>query len=113
MRPVSWALSHGRGLMGRCLFAWSSGLTQALSQRPHVAYALPQPPPRGDRLGGVPAMPVVWRAGRRRWMVGLWMVGLSGMDSGLRLDVVVLPEEQCSSVPNDTVRHRRRSARVA
>ena len=44
---------------GRCLFAWSSGLTQALSQRPHVAYALPQPPPRGDRLGGVRAMPIV------------------------------------------------------
>src|SRR5258708_34000688 len=35
---------------------WSSGLTQSLSQRSHVAYALPHPPPRGDRLSGVPAM---------------------------------------------------------
>jgi hypothetical protein len=38
---------------------WSSGLTQSLSQRSHVAYALPHPPPRGDRLSGVPAMLVV------------------------------------------------------
>ena len=37
----------------------SSGLTQSLSQRPHVACELPHPPSRGDRLGGVPAMPVV------------------------------------------------------
>jgi hypothetical protein len=38
---------------------WSSGLTQSLSQRSHVAYVLPHPPPRGDRLSGVPAMLVV------------------------------------------------------
>jgi hypothetical protein len=37
---------------------WSSELTQSLSQRSHVAYALPHPPPRGDRLSGVPAVPV-------------------------------------------------------
>jgi len=29
------------------------------SQRPYVAYALPHPPPGGDRLGGVPAVPIV------------------------------------------------------
>jgi hypothetical protein len=30
-----------------------------ISQRPHVSCELPQPPPRGDRLSGVPAMLVV------------------------------------------------------
>jgi hypothetical protein len=38
---------------------WSSGLTQSLSERPHVAYVLPQASPRGDRLSGVPTMLVV------------------------------------------------------
>jgi len=47
--------------------AWIEGRTVAIeyrwaegrkSQRPHVACELPQPPARGDRLGGVPAMPV-------------------------------------------------------
>jgi hypothetical protein len=35
---------------------WSSELTQSLSQRPHLANLMPQPPARGDRLGGVEAM---------------------------------------------------------
>jgi hypothetical protein len=39
---------------------WSSSeLTQSLSQRPHLACLMPQPPARGDRLGGVEAMLVV------------------------------------------------------
>src|SRR6266542_2624492 len=38
---------------------WSSGLTQSLSQRPHDAYQLPHPPPGGEGLSGVPAMPIV------------------------------------------------------
>src|SRR5690349_3646507 len=37
----------------------ASGLTQPLSQRPHVAYALPHPLPQGDRLGGVPPVLIV------------------------------------------------------
>ena len=37
----------------------SSGLTQSPSQRPHVAYALPQPSPGCDRLCRVPAMLVI------------------------------------------------------
>ena len=35
--------------------SFASGLTQPLSQRPHIACELPQPPARGDRL----AVPVV------------------------------------------------------
>jgi hypothetical protein len=36
-----------------------SVLARRRLQRPHVACDLPQPPPRGGRLGGVPAMPIV------------------------------------------------------
>ena len=37
----------------------SSELAQSLSQCPHFAYLIPQPPTRGDRVGGVAAMLVV------------------------------------------------------
>jgi hypothetical protein len=52
-------LPHGACASHQALFAWSSLLTQSLSQLSHVAYALPHPPARGNRLGGVEAMLVV------------------------------------------------------
>ena len=54
---------------GRQKYALISGLPQSLRQCPHVACELPQPPPRGDHLGGVPAMLVVavaWPLGSAR-----------------------------------------------
>jgi hypothetical protein len=42
-----------------CLIILFTILRLGSSQRPHVACELPQPPPRGDHLSGVPAMLVV------------------------------------------------------
>jgi hypothetical protein len=57
------AATRGRGLMliapGRRGPLRSSELTQPLSQLPYLACLMPQPPARGDRLGGVEAMFVI------------------------------------------------------
>jgi hypothetical protein len=53
----------------RNVLARSQGRRKSLSQRTHVSCELPQPPPRGDHLSGVPAMLVVaiaWALGSAR-----------------------------------------------